>query len=337
MSTLTSIGNASSGSAPSDAGRDRALRLRGVTWLVWRQHRAAYWTLLIGGVVATAVIVYQRQGLVTYLEGYGYPGDLKEGWEHQAPTMALLRAVSVPLNYLPVLIGVFIGAPLLAADLENGTAKLVSTQSTSRVRWLTTKLGVTALIVGVSTAAVAAAFTWWWSPAKSSNFFLHWADKEVFDNSGPMLTALSLFTLFGGVAIGMLLRRMLLSMVVTMGFAVVVQVVWAYSRMSLANSVTITTRDGMQSPQPEMPDAAYEVDTSYLTSSGDLLGQSTCQSLSEKATEACAAKKSIVGWSVEYIPVSQMASMQWLGASILLALTAAVAAFIVLRGRKRVV
>jgi ABC-type transport system involved in multi-copper enzyme maturation permease subunit len=337
MSTLTSIGNASSGSAPSDAGRDRALRLRGVTWLVWRQHRAAYWTLLIGGVIATTAFVYQRQELLTYLEGYGYPGNLKEGWEYQAPTMGLLRTASVPLNLLPVLIGVFIGAPLLAADLENGTAKLVSTQSASRVRWLTTKLGVTALVVGASTAAVAAAFTWWWSPAKSSSFFLHWADKEIFDNSGPMLTALSLFNLFGGVAIGMLLRRMLLSMVVTMGFAVVVQVVWAYFRMSLGNVVTITTHDGINGPRPSMPDGAYDVDTSYLTSAGDLLGQNTCRSMSEKAAEACAAEKDIVGWSVEYIPVSQMSSMQWLGASILLALTAAVAAFIVLRGRKRVV
>jgi hypothetical protein len=44
-----------------------------------------------------------------------------------------------------------------------------------------------------------------------------------------------------------------------------------------------------------------------------------------------------VGWSVDYLPMSQMSGMQWLGASILFALTAAVSAFLFIWGRKRIV
>jgi hypothetical protein len=337
MSTMTGIGHTSSGSTRSDSGRDRVLRLRGVTWLVWRQHRAAYWTLLIAGAVVTAALVYQHQEMVTYLEGYGYP-DLKEGWEEKFSPAPLSQAASV-LSLLPILIGVFLGAPLLAGDLENGTAKLVSTQSVSRVRWLTTKLGVTALVVGASTAAVSTAFTWWWSPVRSSMLALHWSDGDGFDNSGPVLLALTLFTLFGGMAIGMLIRRVLLSMVVTLGFAVAVQVVWAHFWLSLGDVLTATSRDGItDGSDPSVPDGAYIADTFYLTAFGDRIGWGACsEAASEKAAEACLVKQGVIGWSTEYIPMSQMFSMQWLGASILLALTAAIVASIILRGRKRLV
>lgn len=116
MSTMTSTGGTGStfsDSARSETGRGRGLRLSGMNWLVWRQHRAAYWTLLAAAAITVAVIVYQRQQMITYLDGYGYP-DLKSGWEtkyDQDP----LNVAATTLGFLPVLIGVFVGAPLLAA------------------------------------------------------------------------------------------------------------------------------------------------------------------------------------------------------------------------------
>lgn len=58
---------------------------------------------------------------------------------------------------------------------------------------------------------------------------------------------------------------------------------------------------------------------------------------SEKARDTCIQSADIVGWAVDYLPMSQMTGMQWLGASILCALTAAITAFVFLWGRKRVV
>ncbi|KFF94690.1 ABC transporter [Streptomyces scabiei] len=336
MSTMTSSDSTSYDSATAEAGRGRGLRLSGMNWLVWRQHRAAYWTLLAATAVTVAVLVYQRQQLITYLGGYGYP-DLKSGWEtkyDQDP----LNVAAMMLGFLPVLIGVFVGAPLLAGDLESGTAKLVNAQSVSRVRWIATKLGVTALVVVVCTTALSAAFTWWWSPIKSSSYVMSWTEGTAFDNTGPVPVALTLLTVVGGVAIGMLLRRTLLSMVVTLGFAVALQVVWSYFRLSLGNVITVTTHNGVgDNSTPNVPDGAYQVDESYLTASGDLIGWGSCNEQTEKAANACLDKAQVVGWSVDYIPISQMSSMQWLGASILLALTAGIAVFVVLWGRKRLV
>ncbi|MFE7763144.1 ABC transporter [Streptomyces sp. NPDC057438] len=336
MSTMTSTDSTSYDSAAAETGRGRGLRLSGMNWLVWRQHRAAYWTMLAATAITVAVIVYQRQQMITYLDGYGYP-DLKPGWEDKFDQGPLNSAARL-LGLLPVLIGVFLGGPLLAGDLESGTAKLVNAQSASRVRWLATKLGMSALVVVVCTTAVSAAFTWWWSPVRSSSYALTWADPAGFDNSGPVPVALTLLTVVGGVAIGMLLRRTLLSMVVTLGFAVALQVVWSYFRMSLGNVITVTTHNGVGNDSaPNMPEGAHQLDEFYLTASGDLIGWGSCAEQTEKARDACLDKAQVVGWSVDYIPISQMSSMQWLGASILLALTAGIAAFVILWGRKRLV
>ncbi|MDX2526241.1 ABC-2 transporter permease [Streptomyces europaeiscabiei] len=336
MSTMTTSDSTSYDSATAEAGRGRGLRLSGMNWLVWRQHRAAYWTLLAASAVTLAVLVYQRQQMITYLDGYGYP-DLKSGWEEKFDQKPLNLAAQL-LGFLPIVIGVFLGAPLLAGDLESGTAKLVNAQSASRVRWLATKLGATALVVVVCTTALSAAFTWWWSPVKSSSYALNWAEGAAFDSSGPVPVALALLTVVGGVAIGMLLRRTLLSMVVTLGFAVAVQMVWSYFRLSLGNVVTVTSHNGVgDNSMPNVPDGAHQLDEFYLTASGDLIGWGSCAEGTEKARDACLDKAQVVGWSVDYIPISQMSSMQWLGALILLALTAGIAAFVILWGRKRLV
>jgi actin-related protein len=151
--------------------------------------------------------------------------------------------------------------------------------------------------------------------------------------------ALTLLNVVAGAAIGMLLRRTLLSMVVTLGFAAALWLVWSHFRMSLGNVVTLTTHNGVsgENAYPHLPDSAYLVDQSYLTASGDTIGWGNCNEATEKAVNACLEKAQVVGWSVDYIPMSQFSGMQWLGASILLALTAGIAAFIILWGRKRLV
>ncbi|MEU8863368.1 ABC transporter [Streptomyces umbrinus] len=338
MSTMTSTGSTGGPApAPSDPARTKAgrgPRLSGMNWLVWRQHRAAYWTLLAATAITVAVIAYQRGQMVTYLEGYGWP-DLKSGWQERFDQGPLNMSAQL-LGYAPLLIGVFMGAPLLAGDLESGTAKLVNAQSAGRVRWLATKLGVTALVVTVCTTAASVAFTWWWSPVKSSSYVMSWSDALAFDSSGPVPVALTLLTVVGGVAIGMLLRRTLLSMAVTFGFAVAVQMVWSRVRLFFGDVVTVTTGNGVGDGSfPKLPDSANVLDQSYLTASGDLIGWGSCNEATDKAAAACLDKAQVVGWHIEYLPLSQMSAMQWLGSSILLALTAGIAAFVILWGRKR--
>ncbi|MFJ4470019.1 ABC transporter [Streptomyces sp. NPDC089424] len=336
MSTLTGTPVTTGAEAPAS----RRPRLSGMTWLVWRQHRAAYLSLLGASVLLLAWIVFQRGRLIDFLTGYGWPTTSLDGLGTEfEPYAAAFGPVATALGMVPVVLGVFVGAPLLAGDLEHGTAKLVAAQSVSRTRWLATKLGLTAVVVTVSTVALSVAFGWWWAPVREQGTVLDWT-STAFDTTGPVPVALTLFTVVGGVAIGVVLRRTLTAMVVTFGFAVAVQLAWGQLRLSLGDVVTATTNKGVLAEDsfPTLPDAAYQIDQSYLTGGGELLGWSTCvDSSSEQARELCLKQADVVGWSVDYLPMSQMAGMQWLGAAILFALTAAVAAFLFVWGRKRLV
>ena len=332
MSTLTSA------PAPTTTPESaRGPRLSGMNWLVWRQHRAAFWTVLAATAAAILLIAYERAQLMSYLTSEGWP-HLKDGWDQHLDTNHM-DMINLGLGFVPVVIGVFLGAPLLANDLETGTAKLVNTQSTSRVRWLVTKLGMNAVVVVACTAAVSVAFGWWWAPLKTLSNGPSWYTASVFDNTGPVPVALTLFTVVGGVAIGMLLRRTLMSMVVTFGFAVATQLVWGYQRMSLGDIRLATAHNGVLADNsfPVLADTAHVLDQFYLTSSGDLIGYGNCHEATAAATNACLEQKHVVGWAVQYLDQSQMSGMQWFGASILFALTAAIAAFILLWGRKRLV
>ncbi|MGW0337780.1 ABC transporter permease [Streptomyces sp. NPDC003011] len=320
---------------------NRRPRLSGMTWLVWRQHRAAFWTILAATALSVAWIVYQRGQLVDFLDGYGYPGkSLDEAGGRFQQYVDAFSFVSMGLQAIPILLGVFLGAPLIAGDLENGTAKLVAAQSVSRTRWLATKLALAGLVAVVSTGVLSAVFGWWWNPVKSEVRVMDWTSVAAFNTTGPVPVALSLFSVFGGVAIGVVLRRTLTAMVVTFGFTVVLQLVWGYFLLSLGNVVTVTTNKGVtgENVSPSLPQGAYEIDQSYLTGSGDLVGWGTCSgSQTEAARQVCLDKADVVGWSVDYLPMSQMNGMQWFGASILFALTAGVVAFLFFWGRKRLV
>ncbi len=322
MSSLTSTSTTTKSTAPGTTGTGRLPQLpqplKGMTWLVWRQHRAAFWTILGASALAVACIVFQRSRL--QIDGYTH--------------------MSTGLRLIPILLGVFLGAPLFAGDLKNGTAKLVVTQSVSRTRWLTTKLALTALVVVVSTVALSLAFGWWWNLYKSEVTATEWISESTFNNTGPVPVALALLSVFGGVAIGVVLRRTLTAMVVTLGFTVVVQLVWSHFLLSLGNVVTSTTSRGViaETAIQTLPTGAHRMDGAnpYLTGDGKLLGWDTCaDAQTEQARELCLQRADVVGWSVDYLPISQMNGMQWFGASILLALTAAVTVFLFFWGRKR--
>ena len=55
----------------------------------------------------------------------------------------------------------------------------------------------------------------------------------------------------------------------------------------------------------------------------------------DRAHTACLEAKGVIGWSIDYLPVSQSQTMQWLGAGIMLAVTAVIVTFIIFWGRDR--
>ncbi len=119
----------------------------------------------------------------------------------------------------PAVLGIFLGAPLVARELEAGTFRLAWTQSVTRRRWLAAKLGV----VGVATIALSALLTWlvdWWQgplDAASQTRF----DPVTFGFHGVVPIGYAVFAFALGVAAGVLLRRSVAAMAVTLvGFVV---------------------------------------------------------------------------------------------------------------------
>jgi hypothetical protein len=118
----------------------------------------------------------------------------------------------------PALVGMFWGAPLVAREIEAGTLSLVWTQSVTRTRWLLVKL----TIVGVSSALAAGvlslAVTWWARPLDSAAA----ARYATFDQRDIVPIGYALFGFALGVAVGVLVRRTVPAMAVTLfGFVAV--------------------------------------------------------------------------------------------------------------------
>jgi hypothetical protein len=175
-------------------------------------------------VVLAALLVWTGHQMTSYLQATGLSACLAaHGGGCDAFSRlfenrygGLLRNIAW-LNFLPMLVGVFWGAPLVGRELETGTYRLAWTQSVTRRRWLTCKL---ALFV-VATVAIASGFSlllgWWLHPFARLQFGGGYSrmDPDSFDFQGVAPIAYSLFAFAVGAAAGVIVRRVLPAMAIT--------------------------------------------------------------------------------------------------------------------------
>ncbi|MFD5895951.1 MULTISPECIES: ABC transporter permease [unclassified Streptomyces] len=316
-----------------DAGR--RFGLRGMPWLVWRQHRVTLLTMLAVAAAMTAVLMWLsanvNDAMAAVEAGNPSPGES----DTVDSAYRRIELFGLALACLPVLIGVFVGAPLFAGDLESGTAKFVGLQSRSRGSWVAAKLGLAAAFSAAAALATGLAMRSLWSPlAEHRAIDADFTSAAGFDTTGPVAVALALLGLLIGAAAGLLLRRTLPAMVATFGVLLVLKTAWSFLRMSFASTVTKTTGGGRftQDDAPLIPDSALEVDVSYLGADGSLHGWGSCAQEADNA--ACLRETGIVGWSVEYLPYSHIGAMQWAATGALCALLALTAAVTVYAARR---
>jgi hypothetical protein len=72
-----------------------------------------------------------------------------------------ILALTVAASGIPVLIGMFAGAPLLAREYEAGTFRFSWTQATSRTRWAAAKLALLGAALAAAASAFGALVSWW--------------------------------------------------------------------------------------------------------------------------------------------------------------------------------
>src|SRR5215472_14433716 len=146
----------------------RPVPWRRMAWVTWRQHRAA----LAGMAVflgALAVYLWLTGLQMHHAEAaYCHPASSLAcaiNFTGRYGETAII--VSIALQAVPALIGAFIGAPVLARELETGTFRYAWTQGIGRVRWTLGKLTLICATLAILTGAVSQLYAWFFDPARS--------------------------------------------------------------------------------------------------------------------------------------------------------------------------
>ncbi len=200
-------------------------------WLTWRQFRTPAW-VTAGALAALAITltitgIYLRQvyadaGVAT-CAGNCQTQIQNFLDEIGASAVPLVYFLSLALAYLlPAVIGIFWGAPLVAREWESGTYRLVWNQSVTRTRWLAAKLGLLACASVASAGLLSLMVSWWASPI--DHVRLDRITPMVFGARGITPIGYAVFAFALGVTAGLLLRRTVTAMAVTLVVVAAVQV-----------------------------------------------------------------------------------------------------------------
>ena len=262
-------------------------------WLTWRQHRlegliTALVVVAVAGLVGSLVVSAQplleqiRQLCTVVVDdscGRAFTAfDARFGIFRQPIDLAFI--------VLPVLSGMFIGAPLLAREFEQGTAEMVWTQGITRSKWLFAKLAIlgSATIVTAGILAVAGQE---WATAVPANSYDQWS---AFDMLGPEVAAYALFSFGLGVAAGAAIGRTVPAMaVVLVGFLVVRGAIAAFARRNFLPPVTTEVSGPLISGQGQVWLMGNQQPV-------DMHGNSISSGQFDQITNACLTSQSPQPW-----------------------------------------
>ncbi len=213
-------------------------------WLTWRQFRAqAYAALATLAVIGIAFVItgphlnslYDTSGIPT-CQAHGDCGTVISNFINELKGIdSILYFVGLGVLYVgPGLIGVFWGAPLVTRELEAGTFRMTWNQSVTRTRWIAVKLGLVGLASMAAAGLLSLMMSWWASPINQANALnttrngsssLNRLTPLLFGASGIVPVGYAAFAFALGVTAGVLIRRTLPAMAITLAVFAVIQIV----------------------------------------------------------------------------------------------------------------
>ena len=332
----------------------RPLPWRRMAWVTWRQHRVA----LTGLVVALAAI-----GTYTWIVGlqlhHAYAAELAC---HPAGSDACLQLTSGfnsvggfltngwILQLMPALIGAFIGAPVLAREMETGSYRYAWTQGFGRWRWTLAKLAGLAVAVTAAASAISVLFSWYYQPyfgadnqARSLSELTSLA-PSLFDLRGVVFGAWTLAAFAIGALAGMLIRKVVPAIVATLV---------AYAGLAIATGAWL--REHYFAPivtrSLNVPSSVWIVSQNW-TKGGQAVSQTVLYQVLQGAPAQVAGKggggpnlHALVAWQylvqhgyiqvTSYQPATRFWAFQWVEAGWLLGLSVLLIAVTVWLVRRR--
>jgi ABC-type transport system involved in multi-copper enzyme maturation permease subunit len=200
-------------------------------WLTWRQHRKQALFALIGLAVLAALMIptglamrntFASLGLPDCVSSLGDAEYVSASFSNACNTAlkqfnsqyGTLSGVSALFVFLPLLAGLFWGAPLVAREVEHGTHRMVWTQGVSRRQWALVKFG----LIGAGTLIIAIVYglgmSWWFTPlSQADNPRL---SPLVFDVQGLAPIGYTMFAVALGILAGTITHKVLPAMAVTL-------------------------------------------------------------------------------------------------------------------------
>jgi hypothetical protein len=196
-------------------------RMAGVTW---RQHRIALAgvAVLLGALAACLWIagLPLHHAYDAAVACHPASSTACQGLDSTLDGMDNFLSNGFILQVLPVLIGAFVGAPVLARELETGTFRYAWTQGFSRWRWAVAKLVLLAVVVTAAAAAFGALLTWYYQPFVGDQSLglprTTPLTPALFDLRGVGFPAWTLAAFAIGALAGMLIRRVVPAIAATL-------------------------------------------------------------------------------------------------------------------------
>jgi hypothetical protein len=341
-----------------------------VIWLTWRQFRvqaAVVAAVLLVFAVALGVTgpnlahLYTTSGLAAChapRDCSGVTTTFLDQMKADAAFSLLYIVGAAAVVLLPALIGAFWGAPLITREVEAHTLRLVWYQGVTPTQWTAMKLGLLGLVIVVSSGLLSLMVTWWADPTEKAGGFPVNAGQfsrfspQIFDARGVAPLAYALFAFVLGVTVGVVVKRTVAAMAITLVLFAVVQVVvptWVRPNLFTPDHLTspvltaslldnmVVQSSGQLTVPVNLPNA-WVVSNETVNASGQVFTLpvvDACQSGTHDQCVAWLAQQNL-HQVVTYQPAGRYWDFQWYETGIFVALSlllAALCMLLVKRGR----
>jgi ABC-type transport system involved in multi-copper enzyme maturation permease subunit len=185
------------------------------------------------------------------------------------------QTVSSLMLVVPVLLGIFLGAPALAREFESGTFRFAWTQGCGRLRWAVSKLVLLAVVITAVAWAFTELFGWYY------HAFL--ADGQVsrllplaFGLLGVAFAAWTLAAFAIAVFFGALIRRTLPAMAATL-------VTWTVLAIGTATALRQHYQAPLTTAAANPPSSAWILGSYATGPNGQVVSQQALDQLSRQA------------------------------------------------------
>jgi ABC-2 type transport system ATP-binding protein len=214
--------------APAPARRNttpQPVPWRRLAWVSWRHYRAAaVGAAAFLGVLALYLLIMGLRIRGAYAAAAAC--SLSVPGQHCTGVFILLdndyfviaETSAAVLLAIPVLMGVFAGAPILARELDTGTFRFAWTQGAGRTRWTLARLALPALTLTALAAAFSQLFGWFFYPWFAAREFAQASSfaPVYFTLTGIAFAAWTLAAFAIGALASVLIRRVVPAMAVAM-------------------------------------------------------------------------------------------------------------------------